>query len=102
MASHVGSFEINPLSYNLQDWEFKWFADHGCVAGIIFMNYWLSQIDSGLGLKYIERTLNHIVNVCGTDVAAIGLILMVLLTHQTNWLTCRSYQELLPTLKGWI
>ena len=72
LASHVGAFEINPLSYNLQDWEFKWFADHGCVAGIIFMNYWLSQIDSGLGLKYIERTLNHIVNVCGTDVAAIG------------------------------
>ena len=36
------------------------------------MNYWISQVDSGLGLKYIERTLNHIVNVCGTDVAAIG------------------------------
>lgn len=72
LASHVGAFEINPISYNLQDWELKWFADNGCVAGIIFMNYWLSQIDSGLGLKYIERTLNHITNVCGTDVAAIG------------------------------
>jgi len=72
LASHVGAFEINPLSYNLQDWELKWFADNGCVAGVIFMNYWLSQVDSGLGLKYIERTLNHIVNVCGTDVAAIG------------------------------
>lgn len=72
LTSHTGVFEINPLSYNLQDWELKWFADHGCVAGIIFMNYWISQVDSGLGLKYIERTLNHIVNVCGTDVAAIG------------------------------
>ena len=72
LASHNGAFEINPLSYNLQDWELKWFADHGCVAGIIFMNYWISPTDTGLGLKYIERTLNHIINVCGTDVAAIG------------------------------
>ena len=72
IASHNGAFEINPLSYNLQDWEFKWFADNGCVAGIIFMNYWISPTDTGLGLKYIERTLNHIINVSGTDVAAIG------------------------------
>jgi microsomal dipeptidase-like Zn-dependent dipeptidase len=72
VASHVGAFECNRLSYNLQDWELKWFADHGCVAGIIFMNYWISSVDSGLGLKYIEQTLNHIINVCGTDTAAIG------------------------------
>jgi membrane dipeptidase len=72
VASHVGVFECNRLSYNLQDWELKWFADHGCVAGIIFMNYWISSVDSGLGLKYIEQTLDHIINVCGTDTAAIG------------------------------
>jgi len=72
VASHVGAFECNRLSYNLQDWELKWFADHGCVAGIIFMNYWISSVDSGLGLKYIEQTLNHIINLCGTDTAAIG------------------------------
>ena len=72
MATHVGSFEINPVSYNLQDWELKWMADHGCVVGIIFMNYWISPVDSGLGLKYIERTLKHIIDVCGTETAAIG------------------------------
>jgi len=72
IATHVGSFEINPVSYNLQDWEIKWLADHGCVVGIIFMNYWISPVDSGLGLKYIERTLKHIIDVCGTETAAIG------------------------------
>ena len=72
VASHIGAFECNRLSYNLRDWELKWFADHGCVAGIIFMNYWISSVDSGLGLKYIEQTLDHIINVCGTDTAAIG------------------------------
>jgi len=72
LATHVGAFEINRLSYNLQDWELKWLADHGCAVGIIFMNYWISAVDSGLGLKYIEQTLNHIINVCGEDTAAIG------------------------------
>ena len=36
------------------------------------MNYWSSSVDSGLGLKYIEQTLNHILNVCGGDTPAIG------------------------------
>ena len=72
LMTHTGCFEINRVTYNIQDWELKWLADHGCVVGIIFMNYWISAIDSGLGLKYIEQTLNHIINVCGTDTAAIG------------------------------
>ena len=72
MATHVGSFEINRDTYNLKDWELKWLGDHGCVAGIIFMNYWISPIDTGRGLKYIEQTLNHFLNICGSDTAAIG------------------------------
>ena len=72
MSTHTGAFEINRVSYNLYDWELKWMADHGCSVGIIFMNYWISPVDSGLGLKYIEQTLNHIINVRGTDTAAIG------------------------------
>ena len=72
LATHTGCFEINRLSYNLQDWELKWLADHGCAIGIIFMNYWISPVDSGLGLKYIEQTLKHIINTCGTETASIG------------------------------
>ena len=72
LASHNGVFEINPLSYNLQDWELKWFADHGCVAGIIFMNYWIAPTDTGLGLKYIEQTLDHIRSVGSADCVGIG------------------------------
>ena len=72
MSTHTGVFEVNRISYNLRDWELKWMADRGCAVGIIFMNYWTSPIDSGLGLKYIEQTLNHIINVCGEDTASIG------------------------------
>jgi len=72
LSTHTGVFEVNRISYNLRDWELKWMADRGCAVGIIFMNYWTSPIDSGLGLKYIEQTLNHIINVCGEDTASIG------------------------------
>ena len=72
VATHVGAFEVNRLSYNLQDWELRWMADHGCVVGIIFMNYWISPVDSGLGLMHIEHTLNHIINTCGSDAVGIG------------------------------
>ena len=72
LASHIGAFEINRDPYNLEDWELKWLADHECVAGIIFMNYWISPIDTPLGLKYIEQTISHMRNVAGVDVIGIG------------------------------
>jgi len=70
--SHGGVFEINPDPYNLHDWELKWFADHGGVLGIIFMNYWISPVDTPLGIKYIERTLEHAMKVGGPDIVGIG------------------------------
>ena len=57
---------------NLEDWEIRWFADHGCVAGIILMSYWLSPIDSGMALKYVEESIHHITKIAGHDVASIG------------------------------
>ncbi len=72
LASHTGAFEINRDPYNLEDWELKWFADHDCVVGIIFMNYWISPVDNSLGLKYIEQTIDHIRNVSGSQVLGIG------------------------------
>jgi len=72
MSTHTGVFEINPDPYNLEDWEIKWMADNGGCMGIIFMNYWLSPIDTDLGMKYIERTINHVIKVGGDTVPAIG------------------------------
>jgi len=72
VASHTGAFAINPDMYNLEDWEIKWMADHGCVVGVIFMNYWISPVDSKMGLKYLDQTINHIIKVGGEDVPAIG------------------------------
>ena len=72
IASHIGAYAVNPDPLNLEDWEIKWLADHNCLIGIIFMNYWLSPIDSGLGLKHIERTIDHIINIAGDKVLAIG------------------------------
>lgn len=72
IASHTGAFGVNPDMYNLEDHEIKWLADHGCVAGVIFMNYWLSPIDSKMGLKYIDQTLRHMIDVGGKDVVSLG------------------------------
>jgi microsomal dipeptidase-like Zn-dependent dipeptidase len=72
LATHIGASKLNDVTYNLHDWELEWFANHGCVVGIIFMNYWLSAVDSGPGLDDIERTLSHIINVCGTDAVGVG------------------------------
>ncbi len=72
IASHIGAYAVNPDPLNLEDWEIKWLADHNCLIGIIFMNYWLSPIDSGLGLKHIERTIDHVINIAGDKVLAIG------------------------------
>ena len=72
ISSHAGVFEINPDPYNLHDWELEWFATHGGVLGIIFMNYWISPVDSPLGIKYIERTLEHAMKIGGSDIVGIG------------------------------
>ena len=72
MASHVGAFGVNPDPYNLADWEIKWMSEHGGVIGIIFMNYWLSTVDTGLGLKYIEQTIDYIRNIGGHEVIGLG------------------------------
>mgnify|MGYP003111514288 CR=1 FL=1 len=70
--SHAGVFEINPDPYNLHDWELSWFSQHGGVLGIIFMNYWISPVDTPLGLKCIERTLDHAIKIGGSDIVGIG------------------------------
>ena len=72
ISTHTGCFTLNRDPYNLQDWEIKWIADNGGVVGIIFMNYWISSIDSGLGLKHIEHTISHALNVGGERVVGIG------------------------------
>ena len=72
ISSHSGVFEINPDPYNLEDWELQWFSQHGGVLGVIFMNYWISPVDTPLGIKYIERTINHAIKVGGTEIVGIG------------------------------
>lgn len=72
VATHMGAFGVNRSTYNLHDWELKWLADNGGVIGIIFMNYWLTSHTTELGLKYIEETLNHVVNVAGENGVGIG------------------------------
>ena len=36
------------------------------------MNYWLSTVDTGLGLKYIEQTIDYIRNIGGHEVIGLG------------------------------
>jgi membrane dipeptidase len=72
LATHVGAQAINPSPYNLADWEIRWLADRGGVVGVIFMNYWLMPHETRLGLNFITHTLSHIVDVGGSQCAAIG------------------------------
>ena len=49
LASHVGSYNINPDPYNLEDWEVKKIADGGGIVGVIFMNFWLMPHETNRG-----------------------------------------------------
>ena len=72
IASHTGCYELNRDLMNLEDWELKWFADHGCVVGVILMGYWLSPNNTAMAIKHVEQTIHHITKVAGDKVASIG------------------------------
>lgn len=73
MATHVGAYSLHPSLYNLEDWEIRWIAQHDGLVGVIFMNYWLMPKETKLGLDVIARTLDHLIDVAGSDhVAAFG------------------------------
>ncbi len=72
LATHVGAYEINPSPYNLKDWELKKIAESGGAAGVIFMNYWLMPHETGRGVNFIARTIDHFVNKAGLEHTAIG------------------------------
>ena len=72
IASHTGAHGVNPNPYCLKDWEIQWFASHGGVVAPIFMNYWISPVDTKCGMKYLMQTVDHLYKVGGSDVVAIG------------------------------
>jgi len=72
LATHVGAYEINPAPYNLRDWEAQRIARDGGMVGVIFMNYWLMPHETGQGLNFLARTLDHFVNVVGEEHVGIG------------------------------
>jgi len=72
MATHVGAYEINPTPYNLRDWEVRRIARDGGVVGVIFMNYWLMPHETGQGINYLARTIDHFVGVAGEDHVGLG------------------------------
>lgn len=72
VASHIGAYEINPSPYNLQDWELEQIAKTGGVAGVIFMNYWLTPYERARGLDFVSQTITHFVKFAGEEHTAIG------------------------------
>jgi membrane dipeptidase len=72
MATHVGAYDINPDPYNLKDWEIKKIAESGGVVGVIFMNYWLMPHETGRGLNFITKTIDHFINAGGIEHVGIG------------------------------
>jgi len=72
LFTHVGAYEINPDPYNPQDWELREIAESNGVVGVIFMNYWLMPRESGRGLNFIARTLQHFVKMAGIEHVGLG------------------------------
>lgn len=72
IASHVGAHAVNPDPYNLRDWEIRWIAEHGGVIGVPFTNHWLIPHESRLGLNFLIRHLEHIIEKGGDTVVGIG------------------------------
>ncbi len=72
LATHIGTYEINPAPYNLADWEVKRIARDGGVVGVIFMPYWLMPNATGQGINFLFRTLDHFINIAGEDHVGLG------------------------------
>lgn len=72
LATHVGAYEINPSPYNLKDWEIRRIARDGGAVGVIFMPYWLMPKESRHAINFLSKTIEHVFNVGGEDVVAIG------------------------------
>jgi microsomal dipeptidase-like Zn-dependent dipeptidase len=56
----------------LQDWEIKRIARDDGIVSAIFMNYWLMPNETGQGLNFVSRTLEHFINVGGEDHVGLG------------------------------
>lgn len=72
MASHVGAYALHPDPYNLEDWEIRWIAEQGGVVGIIFVGKLLKPWETELGLNVLSQTIEHVIDVGGTDCPAVG------------------------------
>jgi membrane dipeptidase len=72
LATHVGTAEINPSPYNLQDWEVRTIAEKGGVVGVIFMNYWLAPYHRLRGIDFVSQTLRHFHQIAGEDHVGFG------------------------------
>jgi membrane dipeptidase len=72
IATHVGAYEINPSPYNLREWEIKRIARDNGIVSVIFMNYWLMPNETGQGLNFVSRTLEHFIRIGGEDHVGLG------------------------------
>jgi microsomal dipeptidase-like Zn-dependent dipeptidase len=64
IASHTGVHSMNPAPYNLSASDVRAIKASRGVIGVIFMPYWLEQVDPGPGLSAIWRTMDQIRNWC--------------------------------------
>ncbi len=72
LASHIGSYEINPNPYNLENWELEKIKESDGAVGVIFMNYWLTPEDRKDGIDYVVSTIKRFTERAGEDHVAIG------------------------------
>lgn len=71
IASHSGCREILNHSRNLYDYQIKEIANSGGIVGVPFYSYFLNGTNK-TEIVDIIRHLEHLINIGGEDVAAIG------------------------------
>jgi membrane dipeptidase len=72
LATHIGSYDLNPTPYNLRDWEVQRIARDGGMVGVIFMPYWLVPHGGGQGVNQVAQTIERFIKVAGEDAVGLG------------------------------
>lgn len=70
--SHVGVKPLADFAMSPKPQEMARISATGGVIGVIFMNYWLGELERGVGLDAIVRTVREIVIHAGIEHVAVG------------------------------
>jgi membrane dipeptidase len=72
IVSHTGIAAVHPHWRNLDDEQIRAVADRGGVVGVLYHTIFLAPVGASTGRKAILAHLEHLIDVGGEEIAAIG------------------------------